>query len=125
MRFVRKAFWMGPLVFSIFLGCAHSGVLPKYDEILVYPLPYDLTFLRVLEAVNSHPDWQPSWTDKEKGVIELHNVRYSSFADADQRSATLKVNRLGHHETSVQLAPKSQSVVGGDEILKIIKDFLS
>lgn len=115
------------LAFGLFLlgGCAHSSILPVHDEVLVYPLPYDLTFLRTLDAVDAHPDWEPNWTDKEKGILHLQNTRYSSFADADKRSMVLLVRRENLEETSVRLAPESQAVFGGDEVLKLIRAVLS
>ena len=115
------------LAFGLFLlgGCAHSSLLPVHDEVLVFPLPYDLTFLRTLDAADTHPDWEPNWTDKEKGVIHLQNTRYSSFADADKRSMVLLVRREDAGESSVRLAPESQAVVGGGEVLKLIEAALS
>lgn len=108
-----------------FLGCKHNSLLPVNDEVLTYPLPYDLTFLRTLEAIQQHPDWNLDWTDKEKGIISIRNMRFSSYADADQREAILLVKRLSLHETAVQFDPKSQAVVGGDEILSLIRQSLS
>lgn len=108
-----------------FGGCAHSPFLPVHDEVLVYRLPLDLVYLRTLEAVDLHPDWEPDHTIKEKGLIYLRNVRYSSFADADQRTAALVLKQIGPHRTSIQLTPESQTVFGGDEILGLIKQYLS
>ena len=111
--------------FSVF-GCAHkSSLLPAHNEVLTFQLPLDLTYLRTLDAVQSHPYWDLDRTVKEQGLIYLRNLRYSSFADADQRTATLVIKRVGPRTTTVQLAPESQSVVGADEILKLIKDYLS
>ena len=107
------------------LGCSRSSMLTVHDEVLVYPLPFDLAFLRTLEAIQEHKEWDLDWTDKEMGVISIRNMRYSSFADADRRQATLIVKRLNARETSIQLDPKSQSVVGGDEILSLIRVQLS
>ena len=107
------------------LGCARSSLLPVHDQVLVYPLPYDLTFLRTIEAIQAHSEWDLDWTDKEKGIISIRNMRYSSFADADRRQAILIVKRLNAHETSVQFDTKSQAVVGGDEILSLIRGQLS
>jgi len=107
------------------VGCSRSSVLPAHDEVLVYPLPYDLTFLKVMEAVQEHSEWDLDWTDKESGVISIRNMRYSSFADADQRQALLIVKRLNAKETSVQFDTKSRGIVGGDEILALIRGELS
>ncbi|MBI4115791.1 MAG: hypothetical protein HY447_04350 [Candidatus Omnitrophica bacterium] len=113
-------------VFSLpLLGCSRASFLPSHAEVLVYPLPLDIVYLRTLDAVQAHPEWELEETDKEKGVIVLRNMRYSSFADADMRTATLLVKRVGPKESSIQLDPKSVAVVGGDEILSIVKVYLS
>lgn len=107
-------------------GCAHdSPLLPVHKEVLVYPLPFDLVYLRTLETADLHPDWEPDYTLKEKGLIYLRNVRYSSFADADRRNVTIVVKRIGRRETSVSLAPESQAVAGAGELLTLIKENLS
>lgn len=122
---------LGILPVLIFLagglaGCSHSApLLPVHKEVLVYPLPFDLVYLRTLEAMDLHPDWEPSYTVKEKGLIYLRNVRYSSFADADRRDVTVVVKRIGRRETSVQLASESQAVAGAGELLTLVKENLS
>lgn len=108
-----------------FMGCKKASLLPVHDEILVYPLPLDVTYLRTVDAVQRHPDWDLDWTDKEKGLIGIYNQRFSSFADADERSAILVVKRVNDREASVRFDPKSISIVGGDEILGLIKQHLS
>lgn len=109
------------------LGCAgsSSSLLPVHDEVLTYPLPLDLMYLRTVEAIQTSPDWEIDFTDKEKGLIYLRNLKYSSFSDADLRTATLVIKRIGPRETSVQLDAKSQAVRGGDDILNLIKRSLS
>lgn len=107
------------------MGCARSSALPVHDEVLVYPLPLDLTYLRTLEAIQTHPDWNLHQTDKEKGVIQIHNTRYSSFADAEKREATLILKRVDSGRTSVQFDENSRAVVGGDEILDLIRQYLA
>jgi len=106
-------------------GCASEKVFAVHDEILTFPLPMDLAYLRTMEAVESHPDWDLIETEKEKGLIVIRNLRYSSFADADQRQIALELKRIGPRQTSVEIAPKSQSVVGGDEILELIRQHLT
>ncbi len=115
------------LVIGMGWGCAgnHSSLLPTHDEVLTYPLPYDLVYLRTLEAIQQNADWDLDWTDKEKGVISIRNMRYSSFADADKRQALLLVKRVNEKETTVQFDSSSQSVVGGDEVLSLIRGQLS
>ena len=115
--------WILTSVFS-FAGCAHHA-LPVYDEVLSYNLPYDRVYLRTIEAIEAHPDWDLEVTDKEHGFIKIRNLRYSSYADADQRTATLLIKRVGPSETSVAFDKDSQAVVGGDEVLKLIKQYLS
>lgn len=126
MRRIFYSFWVVALCLgSLSFGCAGQNLRPLADEVLVYPLPFDLAYLRTLEAVQSHPDWDLNRTLKEEGIIEIRNVRYSSFADADQRSATLILKRVGPRRTSIQFAPKSQTVVGTDDVLALVKQYLS
>lgn len=121
------------LVLFVLLGLSAVGCAGKekpvlglvHDEVLTFPLPLDLTYLRTMEAIERHPDWELDTTVKDQGVIYIRNVRYSSFADADQRRATLLVKRVGPKTTSVQLAPESQAVVGAGEVLDLIKQTLA
>jgi len=85
----------------------------------------DLVYLRTMEAIELDPDWGMDHTIKEKGLIYLRNLRYSSFADSDRRRATLVLKRTGPRRTSIQLAKESQSIVGGGELLALIKRQLS
>lgn len=100
-------------------------MLPLHDEVLVFPLPYDRAFLRTMEAVDAHPEWDLELSDKESGILKIRNYRYSSYADADQRTATLLVKRLGPRRTSIEFDKDSRAVVGGDEVLKLIKQYLA
>ena len=127
MKLTRLFFLMVALSSFGWFGCAHnkSSLLPVHDEVLTFSLPLDLAYLRTLDAIQAHPDWDLDRTVKEQGLIYLRNQRYSSFADADQRTATLIIKQVGPRKTTVRLAPESQSVVGGDEILKLVKDYLS
>jgi hypothetical protein len=84
----------------------------------------DLTYLRTLEAVQAHPEWELDTTDKENGIISIRNLRYSSFVDADRRRATLILKQVGARETSVQFSSESQRVFGGKEIMSLIKQYL-
>ena len=126
---------MGKLfsAFGIFLagsillsGCmTQEKSFPAQDEVLLYALPFDLTYLRTMEAIDSHPDWELSYSEKEKGIITVRNIHHSSLTDADKRIITFMVKRVDRHETSVQLAPDSQYVIGGDELLKLVGKYLS
>lgn len=108
-------------------GCktTSSAVRVDHKEVMEFPLPFDLVYLRTIEAINEDPDWEMDFTDKEKGYIVIHNQNYSSLNDADLRSAKLIVKRQGHKKTTVELAAESRSVLGGDKILGLIKKYLS
>lgn len=126
---VKRVFTLlavGVLCFGFWGGCM-GGKKPIqiHDEVLTFSLPMDLVYLRTLEAVQKHADWDIERTDKEKGQIYLRNRRWSSYADADRRQARLMLKRVSAKETSVQFDPKSQTVVGGDEILSIIKEYMA
>lgn len=112
-----------------FSGCAvfnkATETVETHDQVLIYKLPYDLTYLRAMEAVTFLPDWELLETEKEKGLIRLDNVNFGSMTDADRRLATLYIRRVSREETSVQLAPFSQKVLGGDVLLATIDDLIS
>ena len=110
-----------------FSGCRtiKNEVLPFNDEILIYELPFDLTYLRTMEALQAVRDWELEITDKEKGLIQVRNIRYDSFADADLRTIVLELHRVSRRETSVKIARGSQRVPGGDKLLKKINEYLT
>lgn len=117
------------LLFSLFplAGCTSTRdkLLPAYDDVLVYDLPFDLTYLRTLEALETVKDWELEDTEKEQGIIRLRNTAFSRFDDADLRQATILVSRISRGQTSVQFAPYSQRVVGGDKMLERISEYVS
>ena len=43
-------------------GCIHNqvskAVLPAHDDVLVYELPFDLVYLRTLEALENVDNWE-------------------------------------------------------------------
>ena len=104
-----------------FSACNTVGeILPPNDEVLVYQLPYDLTYLRTMEALDDHGSWQLEETDKEKGVISVRDTNYSRLDDADKRVITFQVKRVDRGTTSVSIAPDSQKVYGGAELMKAV-----
>lgn len=109
------------LICSGLTGCATSKkVLPLHDEVLTYELPYDLTYLRTLDALNAQDGWQLEETDKEKGKIRIRNVQYTRMNDSDLRTLTFIVTRIDRKHTSVALAPESQRTLSGGDMLKAI-----
>ena len=116
------------LVLILGLGLAGcntvSKVLPPTDQVLVYNLPYDLTYLRTLDALNSVGNWDLQETDKEQGMISMRNTNYSNLSDSDQRVITFVVKRVDRGTTSVSIDPKSQKVIGGKKLLDTISEAL-
>lgn len=120
--------WIAVLAFIIlvFPGCLRDGeIMPVHDEKLIYQLPFDLVYLRTIEAMEKTNDWEMEITEKEKGTIQVRNTAFSQLSDADQRVVTVIVSRISRNETSVQLAPDSQKVIGGDRLLEQISQYLS
>lgn len=111
---------------AVFLaGCATTKkILPLHDEMLVYELPYDLTYLRTLDALDLQKGWQLKETDKEKGLITIRNVDYQRLDDSDKRELTFVVKRVDRAHTSVQLVPNSQRTLSGGDMLKAIGEKL-
>ena len=114
------------LILSLGLaGCNTVGeVLPPNDEVLVYKLPYDLTYLRTMDALNSVGNWDLQETDKEQGMISMRNTNYSNLSDSDQRVINFVVKRVDRDTTSVSIDPKSQKVIGGKKLLEAIGEAL-
>jgi hypothetical protein len=107
-------------------GCNTVGEgLPPNDEVLIYPLSYDLTYLRTMEALDGQGHWQLEETDKEKGTISVRDTNYSRLDDADLRAITFVVKRVDRGTTSVSIDPASQKVFGGAELMKAIGTALS
>lgn len=107
-------------------GCANKKpLLPAHDEVLVYKLPYDLTYLRTIDALQSVQDWDLEITDKENGWIRVRNTNYSQFNDADTRVITFMITRLAVGQTSVEIRKEDQQVLGGGELMKAISRELS
>ena len=108
------------------VGCNTVGkMLPPNDRVLVYPLPYDLTYLRTMEILDTTSDWQLEETDKEKGTIRVRDTNYSRFDDSDLRVITFLVKRVDRGTTSVSIEPESQKVLGGKKLLEAVDATLS
>lgn len=124
-RYNRWFFVILLFVFGI-TGCAvQEAILPTHDEVLIYELPLDLTYLRTVEALENVPGWELEETEKEKGIIRVRNVDYSNLIDADKRLVTFWVQRVDRNRTSVQIAPESQHVIGGDELLERVSQYVT
>ena len=119
------------IIFVLMLGLSLAGcntvckVFPPYDEVLVYKLPYDLTYLRTMEALDNKGTWQLEETDKERGTISVRDTNYSRLDDSDLRVIHFLVKRVDRGTTSVSIDPKSQKVFGGAELMKAIGSALS
>lgn len=110
-----------------FAGCRTTDkmISTVHDEILIYKLPFDLTYLKTMDALQKVPNWQLQSTEKERGLITVFNTNYSAFNDADQRVITFQVTSLGAGKTSVQIIPEDQEIPNGDDLLKQIAAVLS
>lgn len=112
-------------IFLIFIsGCAASKEYPKFDQVLVYDKPYDYTFLRTLEALNTFSGWTLEETDKNKGVIVLRNTEYGNIFDRDKWVVRFNVVSLGRKKTSVAIDPESQRNAQGGELLKRVDEIM-
>ena len=125
---MKKQFY--PVAFSFILlvvlnGCSSLRDFPAYDQVLTYNRPYDFTFLKTMEALNTFPDWILEETDKNKGLIVLRNINYGNVTDRDKWEARFIVKSLGRNQTSVALEPDSQHSVQGGELLKRIDQVMA
>ncbi len=126
MNHLRHLGWAVLLVLGLgFTGCSsHKEFAPSYDEVLRYPLAYDLTYLRTVEALENMPGWELLETEKEKGIICIYNGQIGRLDDPDSRMATVLVKRVSRKETTVELAPRSRRVVGGKEMFRLISEYV-
>ncbi len=126
-----KAFFFYSLVSILFFtaGCKSSIqksiIYPANDEVLQYELPYDLVYLRTLEAVGNMEGWELDITEKEKGTIRVRNLDWTRPDDSDRRLMTFVVKRLTRKITTVEIAPESRHVLGGGAMLKKIEKYVS
>lgn len=125
-----RLFFLAIMTVGLVSGCTSLGkapekVLPLHDEVLHYNLPFDLTFLRTMEALENVEGWELEETEKEKGIIRARNMDFDRFADFLDSRATILVERVSRQETSVRLAPESQRITQGDELLKSISKFVT
>ena len=105
-------------------ACASIKNYPRYDRVLVYDKPFDFTYLKTLEALNTFPDWVLQETDKEKGLIVLQNTQYSHIFDKDKATACFNVKRLSRKQTSVALDPTTQQIEQGGSLLERIDQMM-
>jgi MFS superfamily sulfate permease-like transporter len=114
------------LMFALGLAACNTvgEVLPPNDQVLVYKLPYDLTYLRTLDALDSVGTWELEETDKERGLITVRDTNYSRLDDSDLRTVTFLVKRVDRETTSVSIDPDSQKVYGGKKLLDAVSEAL-
>ena len=105
-------------------GCSSIEEYPRYDRVLTYDRPYDFTYLRVLEALNSYPNWVLEETDKEKGIIAIRNTEYGHLFDRDKNLARFIVKRVARSQTSIELDSETQQVGKGGEMLERIDQYM-
>lgn len=104
-----------------FAGCNSVGeVLPPNDEVLVYKLPYDLAYLRTMEALDNHGSWQLDQTDKENGILSVKDTNFSRLDDSDRRVVKFLIKRVDRNTTSISIDPDSQKIYGGADLLKSV-----
>ena len=112
-------------VSTLVSGCSSMKDYPRYDQVLIYDRPFDYTYLKTLEALNTFQDWVLEETDKTKGLIVIRNTQYGHLFDRDKWVARLTVKSLGRKRTSVELEPASQHMAQGAELLKRIDHIMT
>lgn len=103
----------------------HEQEAAVYDRVLVYDRPYDYTFLKTIEALNTFPEWVLEETDKNKGLIVIRNTQYGHLFDRDKWVARFNIRRLDKRKTSVALEPASQRIEKGGELLDRIDEVIN
>jgi len=119
------------IVMVFFSGClmpwnirTDGKEYPRYDQVLVFDRPFDVTYLRTLEALNTVPGWVLDETDKEKGLIVLRNRQYGHIWDKDKRVARFILKYVNRKQTSVELDGPSQRLEEGGLLLDRINQMM-
>ncbi len=113
-------------ILAFVLGCASAEKWgPLHDEVLRYPIAYDLAYLRTTEALQNVDGWELEETEKEAGMIKVRNINYTRLDDSDKKTAVFYVKRITRRETSVELAPESQRIIGAGQLMERIGQYLS
>jgi hypothetical protein len=119
-----KRKWFTCLMISLIsvsaFGCTATYDKPVYDQEVVFEQPYDFTFLRVIEALNTMNGWILEETDKEAGLMVVRNREYGHIFDRDKGVVTFLVKRLSRTKTSIMVAPESQREPGAGDLLRRI-----
>lgn len=103
-----------------------KAIFPARDEVLIFHKAVDYTYLRVLDAVLNTPYWTLYETDKREGLIRAYNEKWGDpYGPMEQRIATLRIKRLTRDRTAVELDPASQTLIGVDDLMKSIKEFMN
>lgn len=117
---------------AVVLGCSGGPGLdlispdfPRYDQVLTYDHPYDYTFLKTMEALNTFPNWILEETDKGQGLIVLRNTEYGHVFDRDKNVARFRVTRVSRTQTSVEIEPESQQVLQVGDLLRRVDQVMS
>ena len=118
------------LVVSMTAGCLTTGSGlkkedPPFDRTIVFDRPFDVTFLKTMEALNTFPDWLLQETNKEAGLIILRNQQYGHLFDRDKGIARFAIKRVNRKQTSVELDPSSQDMGKGKVLLDKIKEVMA
>jgi hypothetical protein len=116
-----------------FVGCSafkkhilrHEQEVAIHDRVLVYERPYDYTFLKTIEALNTFPEWVLEETDKNKGLIVLRNTEYGHLFDREKWVVRFNIRRLDKRKTSVSLESDSQRAEKGGEFLDRIDEVVN
>lgn len=103
-----------------------KAVFPARDEVLIFHRAVDFTYLRVLDAVLNTPYWTLYETDKREGMIRAYNEKWGDpYGPMEQRIATIRIKRLTRDRTAVELDPASQTLIGVDDLMKAIKEYMN
>lgn len=128
MTLLNKSILIVLVMAGLTTGCKtwHSEVkeVPPFERTLVFDRPFDVTYLKTLEALNTFPDWLLLQTNKEQGLIVLRNQQYGHVFDRDKGIARFIIRRVNRKQTSVELDPSSQEMGKGELLLEQIKQMV-
>ena len=105
---------------SMLCGCASftAEEAELHDEIFAYDLPFDRTFLKIMDTINDSSEWTLDSTNQLEGMIM---VRPKGL---DEEAAIIIVRRVDKRRVTVELAKESQRVRNVGKLLKAIDSAL-
>lgn len=89
-----------------------------HDELFTYDMPFDRTYLMVLDAIETIPSWQLESTNMKDGLVVVREP------GAGGEQAILMLRRVNKKQTTLELARPSQRIPNAGSLLQDVDAYL-